>query len=156
MKVSFIKLKIVESSLRSNFTWEYITLASFVAFQLQGFNFSFVLEFQIAIIATSHTVFKSKRGGLEEFSKTDCTVDFNSAISRESKKQSSTKLVSTFISPEYSGFIFLMIVMILSKTFEEISALDLNVDLCKSLIDHLITLGSLWFATVSYQHKPER
>jgi hypothetical protein len=102
-----------------------------------------VLEFQVAIIATSHTVFKSKRGGFEEFSKADCTVDFNSAISRESKKQSRTKLVSRVIPQEYSGFIFLIIDIILSNTFVEISVLELNAVLCRSLIDHIITSGSL-------------
>jgi hypothetical protein len=61
----------VEFSLRIDLIWEYITLPSFGSIQLQGFISSFVVDFQIAIIATSHTVFRSRSGGLEDSGKID-------------------------------------------------------------------------------------
>jgi hypothetical protein len=43
----------------------YTTLLSLVAIQSHGFNSSFDADFHIAIIATSHTVFRSKSGGFD-------------------------------------------------------------------------------------------
>jgi hypothetical protein len=105
---------------------------------------------------TSQTVFKSKRGGFEESVNVDCTEDFNSAISRESKKQSSTRLVSSDIFHEYSGLIFFTIAVTFFRTSSGMSVFQLNDVLFKSFIDHCITSGSFLFFVVLYQHKPER
>jgi hypothetical protein len=65
--------------------------------QSHGFNFSSELLCQIAIKIKSQTVFKSRIGGFDDFSKLACIYDFISAKSRLSRNNSKTRLDSHFI-----------------------------------------------------------
>ena len=135
--------------------WEYITLPSFEAIQLHGFISSVAVDFQSAIITTSHIVFRSRSGGLEELGKADWTVDFSSAISSESNRQSRTRFVFRSIFHEKSGLILFTMAIIFFKTSAGTSIFPGKLTLFKSFIDHWMTSGSLRFLVVLYQHKPE-
>jgi hypothetical protein len=90
----------------------------------------------MAIITTSHIVFRSRRGGFDELEKVDWTVDFSSAISRESNKQSSTRFVSGDILPLNSDLILVTISATFFKTSSGISTFLEKLTLFKSFIDH--------------------